>query len=93
MIKDKTPTKSNKILLNKNNTLNENKIIALRKTINQLQYCDTRLITNAKLKERARIIKAINNIETEFPDDDGIPFELSVEEFKQELLKIIGETK
>jgi hypothetical protein len=42
---------------------------------------------------KAEVMKIINSIEIDYPDDDGLPFERTAEEFKKELKAKLQETK
>ena len=41
--------------------------------------------------QKQKIIEEIEKIDTQIPDDDGIPVDITAEEFKQELLNSLGE--
>jgi len=41
--------------------------------------------------QKQKIIEEIEKIDTQIPDDDGIPVDISAEEFKKEILKSLGE--
>jgi len=50
-------------------------------------------IENGSKQREKEIKEEIEKIDTQIPDDDGIPVDISAEEFKQKLLKVIGEEK
>jgi len=41
--------------------------------------------------QKQKIIEKIEKIDAQIPDDDGIPVDISAEEFKKEILKSLGE--
>ena len=65
---------------------------AIKEHPDNCEYC--RGIETGKAQTLADVMKIIDSIEVDYPDDDGLPFEQTAEEFRKELkAKLQEQTK